>query len=180
MALSIFNPPISSEATNALLAGLGARAYSQKVYSLGLQQIVNGPSPGDDLFVGWRYLLEINADLGVAGQVSQQSGPPSYAGLSYGPKTAKAVRATREVETLAGLPDGAYELRVLRIPGLLVDSFWLRSNPAGSDKVVPYDAIIEEVQEMYIYEMKDFLERVRLLAQKNMALQLEVEKQPAN
>lgn len=156
--------------TNAVLSYVNNKTYQQKVYVLGLQQIVAGDPFGEQNFTGWRYLTDIAPDLAAAGEVSQTTDDqtPSFSGLSYGPRLAKAVRASGTIETLDGVPAGNYELSLLRIPGLLIDAFWLRSSNTGNDLVVPYDTLTKGLQEMYVYRMDEFLNIVRPLAEKQL------------
>jgi hypothetical protein len=161
----IQKPTPAQETTNAMLAGLGQRLEAQKVYSLGLEQIISGPPPGDDLFVGWRYLEAIAPDLAIAILVNQEPGEaPVFAGVSGGPQLAKAVRAIRALGTLPSIPAGLYESRLLRIIGLLTDALWLKPPAGGAELVVPFDTVESRLQEMYVYAMDDFLNIVRPLA----------------
>jgi len=155
-------PVPSALITNALTAGLGALVYPQAVYAMGLDQVLRGDPPEDSLFVGWRYLLKIDDDLGVEVDVDQTGNePPVYAGLSYGPLTAKAVWAAQQIANVPGIPDAVYEVRFLRIPGILTNSLWLRATAPATDWIVPYDTPVRELQEMLPYEMTSFLNILR-------------------
>src|SRR5712691_863234 len=89
--------PEMTNATNAMLAALAGIVHPQRVYVLGLQQIIDGPPPGEQNFVGWRYLTDIAPDLAVAGHISHQDTAPAFAGLAYGQQLASAMRAFREI-----------------------------------------------------------------------------------
>lgn len=165
--MAISKPQPSFETTNAMLAALSSIVDPQKVYVLGLQQIINGPPLGEQNFVGWRYLTDIAPDLAVAGHISQQNTAPTFAGLAYGRQLTTAIRASGEVETRPEIAQGNYELRLLRIPGLLVDAYWLHwANDIGSDRdfVLPYDAISMELDSEKLYQMNEFLDAIRGLA----------------
>jgi len=153
-----------------MLLGLSKSLSAQKVYVLSLDQIVNGPAPGDDLFMGWRYLASIRPDIAIAALAFQRpGGDASFTGITGGPQTAKAVRTAQELPTLPNPPDGVYELRLLSIPGLLTECFWLRSQGGGSDWVIPFDTVAPGVQEKQFYTMNAFLTLARPLASARLA-----------
>ena len=174
MAYSVDKPVPPTKVTAALKVGLGPEYYAQKVYSLGLNQIIHGPDPGDDLFVGWRYVYSVNPDVAVNAEVLvEQDGSPSYAGVSRGPRTAKALRAALQAESWPGVPDGKYELRVLRIPGILTDAYWLRSTSPANDLVIPYDTMEEGIEVLHVYRMAKFLEYAKVSAQQRIRARFE-------
>jgi len=162
-----FTTPVPpAPVTNALIAGLQAVLYPQPVYAMGLQQVVRGQPPEDSLFVGWRYLLNLDAHFGIEVDVDQTgSAPPVYAGFSYGPVVAKAVNAAQQIATVPGIPGGVYEIRFLLIPGMLTDSLWLRATAPAPDWIVPYHTAGTGLQEMLPYEMTSFLNILRPMAQ---------------
>jgi hypothetical protein len=152
-------PQPSLQTTQVLLAGF---VRAQPMYVQGLQDIAQGSSPTDANFAGWRYLVDITQDLGVASVVSQKPGGASvYGGLSYGPRAAQAVLAAQQLETLPGVPAGTYEVRVWSIPGLLTEAFWLKTAPATTDMVVPYETGADGLQLMYAYQMNAFLQIIK-------------------
>lgn len=159
MPTQFFRPAPADSFTLAGTAGLNALLHPQPVYALGLRQIVNGPAPGDNLFVGWRYLLNLGDNFGAATDVDQPvGGTPVYAGVSYGPTIAKAVSAAQLIETVPGIPGAAYEVRFLTIPGVLTDALWLRATAPAADWIVPYDTPVKALQEMSPYSMTSFLQ----------------------
>jgi hypothetical protein len=153
-----------------MLLGLGKILSTQKLYVLGLEQIVSGASPGDDIFMGWRYLKGIGPDMAIAALAHQEpGGVASFTGITGGPQIAKAVRAAEGLPTMPGAPDGTYETRLLSIPGLLTDCFWLRSQSGGSDWVIPFDTVATGIQEKHFYPMDAFLALARPLASARVA-----------
>ena len=167
MAAVFSKPKPTEQAVNAAMAFLQNKTSCLKIYVLGLQQIVDGSPPGEQNLAGWRFLADIAPDLAAAGEVrwTADDQTPLFAGLSYGPRIAKAVAASGRIEALDSVPPGNYELALLNIPGLLIDAFWLKTS-SGSDHVVPYDTLTEGLQEMWVYGMKDFMNIVHPRAKK--------------
>jgi hypothetical protein len=163
MPANLSKPQPPAQAINVALDFLQKKTGSQKVYVLGLQQIADGQGPAEQNLAGWRFLTDIAPDLATASEVRMTSDdqPPVFANLSYGPRIAKAVAASGTIETLADLPQGNFELRLLSIPGLLTDAFWLRSADGSNDYVAPYDTVNQGLQEFYVYRMDDFLNIIR-------------------
>jgi len=59
-------------------------------------------------------------------------------GLSRGPAVTAALNAARELRTLPEAANSAYQIRLLTIPGLLTESFWLKSLGDKPDLIVPF------------------------------------------
>ena len=55
---------------------------------------------------------------------------------------------------------------MLRIPGLLIEAFWLKSANAGTDLVVPVLTRARELRVMQAYRIADFLKIARPMAKK--------------
>jgi hypothetical protein len=158
-------PQQSDEVTQAMLAGWRQILNPQKVYVLGVQEVHDGTPPTDLDYAGWHYLALLAPDTGLAHRVSQQTGQPAiFAGLSFGRQAAGALQASQQIANLPGVPDGAYEARMLSVPGLLTESFWLKATPPASDVVVAYDSNAPGVQLMYPYSMAQFLQILKPLA----------------
>ena len=165
--MAIAKPQPSPKTTDTIMKALASIVEPQTVYVLGLQQIIEGTPPGEQNFAGWRYLTDIAPDLAVAGYISQQDGAPTFAGIAYGRQLADAVRASEEVETRPEVAGATYELRLLGVPGLLVDAYWLHwANDRGSDKdfIFPYGTISSGLDSTKLYRMTEFLDAIRDLA----------------
>jgi hypothetical protein len=87
------------------------------------------------------------------------------------------------LKQVSGSPKVDYELRVLRIPGLCVEAFWLKS-PAGAepgDVIVPYGLVLGGTDTIKLfgggtlkkdqaYPAADFLEIAKDAARKRLAV----------
>ena len=82
------------------------------------------------------------------------------------------VEQAAKLEASSSVPPGApWELVLLSIPGLLVESFWLRQSGGDgfTDLVVPYDTPPQPLDEMHVYQRDVFLDIVRILAQERIS-----------
>jgi hypothetical protein len=94
---------------------------------------------------GWRYFAGDSLGEVVAGDVSATS-PPVLTHLCYG-TTAQA--ALRVFLALAGLPEvnaTGFEARLLRIPGALVEGFWLKPPADGNGLLIPCGRMTRDTQ----------------------------------
>jgi hypothetical protein len=85
----------------------------------------------------WRYLVNFSSQDGLYATFNNSL---KITGLSRGPEAALAIQAARELRSLPEIAEFEYELRVLTLPGLLTETFWLwraASEPPGG-YIVPF------------------------------------------
>jgi hypothetical protein len=137
------------------------------VFSVGLEDIVEGQEIRGAKSVGWRFLTGARLGPAVACDVTErQEGSPKVTGVSRDPLISAAIRATHEIETLPAVREKDYELRVLRIPGLLIEAFWLVSRTGETDLLVPVLTRSRLLKVMQPYPVAEFLNIVRPLIAK--------------
>jgi hypothetical protein len=88
-------------------------------------------------------------------------------GFSSAPEIAGAVNSIREIEATEGISPADYELRLLRIPWLRFEAFWLFSKYGRQlDIVFPYTrfAKVARLKTMAPYTAKEFLKAIWDLA----------------
>ncbi len=174
--------PIASDSTKrALAAGVAdfldlrdplANVVKQgnlglHVFSVGLDDIAEGQEIRGAKSVGWRFLAGDRLGPAVACDVTErQDGLPKMTAVFQDPLIASAIRATHEVETLPEVRAKDYELRVLRIPGLLIEAFWLISRTGDTDLLIPVLTRSKLLQVMRPYPVAEFLNIVRPLIAK--------------
>jgi hypothetical protein len=182
--MPLLNPPPSSQTRQALADGVPKfagpddvfvaaliNAPGLRVFTVGLQDL-KGIAPdvtgiAGDQPAGWRFLAGA-AGQAVAAEVTEPAAgkPPKMRSLSRGPQIDDATQAGSEVETLAEVQNQIYELRVLRIPGLLIEGLWLKSQAGGVDLVAPYLTLNNDLKSKRVFPMNEFLNIVRILAEK--------------
>jgi hypothetical protein len=155
---------------------LPIRPQPQPIHVFGLRDVLAGErimgAPGKP--VSWRYYAGTDVEAPVAGDVDV-SAPPKVTGMRYGPQVRAALEATQTLEKLAQADGNPWQLRLLRIPGLLAEAFWLtlpdhltpdNANATGSLVVLAlyYETFIPGVERGTPVPIDEFLERVRPLA----------------
>jgi hypothetical protein len=110
--------------------------------------------------------------------------PVKVMAVTRGPAPADVLRSTEmlnELSELSGNPNSQYELRVLRMPALGMEAFWLHSQSANvGDLVVPYGSLPDAFnlpkpsakgapQGNQAYSEADFLKATSELAQQRLA-----------
>jgi hypothetical protein len=148
------------------LPGPSPTYRAQEVYYLGLTELV---ASGDIRLaqpVAWRYLTTGPTGQSYTADVTQSTGSaPVMASLSYGPAIEKTLDASRLILTLDSLPASNFTLRVLAIPGIQLEAYWLVSSAsAGTDLVVPYLTLSPQLPWMEVFPRDQFQVLARKLA----------------
>ncbi len=156
----MITPQIQPDAVStAIRAALTANTEPHRFYVLGLPQIIDGTPPGDQNLAGWRYLVNVASDLAVAGVIILTNGAPVFAGAAYGRQLAQDVAAFARVGASREAADETYEMRLLRMPGILVDAYWLHASAetdTAKDWVFPYRTISKGLDPRKSYRMNQF------------------------
>ena len=158
-----------------------AQHAAHEVFSLGIQHIAaNGQGIEKARSVGWR-LMAANEKLDLAGacHISETAGGGArFTGLSRVTELKTIFRlidrfeALPEVHEKRNAPE-AYDLRVLRIPGL-VEAFWIKSreNSPQDDLVVPFFTRVRDLDPARVpmrgIPMAEFLQKVVPIAEKRL------------
>jgi hypothetical protein len=107
--------------------------------------------------------------------------PVKVMAVTRGPAPAEILRSTEllnELSEVSGNPNNQYELRVLRIPALGMEAFWLHSQSANvGDLVVPYGSLPASWSSnkpgapngSQVYTETDFLKAAADLARQRLA-----------
>jgi hypothetical protein len=155
---------------NRVPAGLLPGEDPQQIYILDAKDVVKGVGPGESIPVYWQFLVGASSGPVVACDVPQPppGTTPRMTSLSRGPLNNKLIQATQTLQNLAEVREHNYELRRLKIGGLALWTFWLKSLAGGADLVVPYHSQYRGVTEMQVYTMEEFLAIVVTMAKKHL------------
>jgi hypothetical protein len=124
------------------------RSAVHRVHYAGLQTLTGLKELDENKLgpVGWRFFAAGHAAEGVASACMTTSGSPGapakVMAITRGPAPAEVLNSTEllnELSDLTGNPNNQYELRVLRMPSLGIEVFWLKAVSDGLvDLIVPY------------------------------------------
>jgi hypothetical protein len=143
---------------------------AQQVFQLSLNAAGYNTGAINPAAAGWRFLAgpPSNPVLGRMVQI-----PPSQAwkltGVFFGLRVSEALLAVQPLYVLPDVVTNDYELRVLAVPGLNLEVFWLAAQKAGtSDLIVPFPSassqIIPSLRSQFPYKMVTFLALLKPLA----------------
>ncbi|MBL8296302.1 MAG: hypothetical protein JNN08_30945 [Bryobacterales bacterium] len=132
------------------------------VFTLQIDHLAEGL--GAAVQVGWRFVSpnqDAAADV-VAGKSGDQQ--PRVINLLRYAADDRPLQAVAAVQSLPELNESEYELRVLRIPGILLEAFWLVSAEGNRDLLVPVLTRSSRFKRMNAYPVTEFLKIARVLA----------------
>jgi hypothetical protein len=144
---------------------------AQQVFYLSLNEAANNSGTINPPAAGWRFLTG-NASSGqLLARVVQI--PPAQTwkltGVFYGQRVSDAIAASSYLQKLSEVGSNDYELRVLTVPGLNLEAFWLVAQSATSvDLIVPFprasEQLIPSLKAQNPYKLVTFLALIRPLA----------------
>lgn len=167
------------EAKQALLAGIGdylspadpmkeelANAkQGLKVWVLPLEALTSGMGLSGAQDVGWGFLAGSLGAHAIAAQITPSGADQKQelTAVARGPEVGLLIQALHDVQGLPEVQNNNYEAQILRIPGILLEAFWLRS-PAAPDLVVPFHTRSKQLQSR-AYAVDEFIAAVRSMAE---------------
>jgi hypothetical protein len=124
------------------------RAAMHRVHYAGLRTITELDELDESRLVptSWRFFAgghqTKTAAAGCMATCGRPGSPLKVLAVTRGPAPAAILTCTEslnDLSELSGNPNNHYDMRVLRIPALGIEAFWLKSQSAGvGDLVVPY------------------------------------------
>jgi hypothetical protein len=141
-----------------------------QVFTLGLVPLSEGRKLEDNVTsVSWRFLINSSSGGGLYATVAARAGEqPKVTGVSRGPKAVIALQANQDLRKLrqADTNEQKYELRLLTVPGLLTEAFWMKWIPddAEKDLIVPFFTS-QKLVPMHAYSIDEFVGIAGPLAQ---------------
>ena len=167
------------ETKQALLAGIGnylnpgdplmeelaREKQGLKVWVLALEDLSNGAGLSGAQQVGWGFLAGGPGGHAIAAQITTSGADQKQelTAVAQGPEVALLIQSIHEAQDLAAVRNDSYELEILRIPGILLEAFWLKASQ-GPDLVVPFHTMSRELDSMHPYVVDEFIAVARSLA----------------
>ena len=155
------------------LADLGKLPYqaAQHVFLLRLDDAARVGGPERAREAGWRFFAGESEDTALLGIVSRRGPQEPWRMTSayYGPRVWAALQQSRDLQSLPRVRDAGFELRVLAVPALQLETFWMVAQAQGdTDLVAPFPAgpnqLLRQLNEQPVYTMPDFVATIRPLA----------------
>jgi hypothetical protein len=154
------------------LQSLGTGApVPQQVFQLSLKAAAINSSTIHPPSAGWRFLAGHGPGESVLGRMVQDPSSKAWklAGAFFGERVWEAYVASQGLGSLPEVAKNDYELRVLAVPGLNLEAFWLVAQTAGSvDLIIPFPTrdhqLIPTLKGGNPYKMVTFLALIRPLA----------------
>ncbi len=150
-----------------VLADAGLR-YKLRVYTLGLEDIDAGKGTEAAQPAGWCLLAGNGPIHAVAAELTEGQAPEmvSISDLSHAQQVNEAIDA---IHLLLATPPAQqanthYELRMLQIPGLLWEAYWLKADQGGEDWVFPYNTFITDPPNKTASQASDYFQNQNILA----------------
>jgi hypothetical protein len=157
---------------------LNARAeHAQRVFVLSLAEAARcrgSISPAPD---GWRFFVGNARGKTVLARMIHHPRSRGWklTSVRHGTRVWEAFSASRELDKLEAHRAADYELRLLTIPGLNLEAFWLKAQRAGAhDVVLPFPArdkqLVAAVRGASEYLLPNFLAEIRSLAASKLTM----------
>jgi hypothetical protein len=166
------SPPDIPNAADVPSGGSGATA--QQVFVLTLDDAAINSGTVSPAAAGWRFLSNVPGKLenAVLGRVIPDSTPPGWklTAVYYGDRVKEALATSLHISGQPLSPQGNdYELRVLSVPGLNLEAFWLEAQTQGTEDVlIPFPAgpnqLITALRNKDEFTLPEFLAAIRPLA----------------
>jgi len=136
-------------------------AAPHPVYTVSLQDLMDGRPLRDARLVAWRYLVEADTTPVASAEVVVAEGkPPTFSQFNEGPFVQSTAAAIDELQRRSELQEVSYELRALQIPALYVVALWLADQSGERDLVRPLEPAPDYLEPERLYAGGEFLERL--------------------
>jgi hypothetical protein len=130
----------------------------QRVFTVGLDSLAGGRAIEEAAEpTGWRFLVEEGEEPVAAAEVQDQTGAAVPAQVSEGAFVRSTAEGLRAAEELPPVQETGFELRLLRVPAIYLNSLWLHA-PDRPDLFVPLDPAPPGLEAGASYEEPRFAE----------------------
>jgi hypothetical protein len=179
----IIEPP-SDELRSALQTGLrtflpGQEALVEavlkaprgiEVFTVALKDLVADAGITRAEAAGWRFLALEGNDATAVDVISRDGErPATVAALSRDKLIAVVVDGLNKLPEMDILREKQNaRLRILRIPGILTEAFWLRTG-SGQEYILPFLVPDAALKVMEVYTLEEFLDAARPIAERFLA-----------
>ena len=156
--------------TAAVGGAPSSASLPHEVFVMNTEDVVGGAGLDASRPAGWRYIVEQPAAGGgngtarAAAEITSAGGAPKLSHLQHGWIGDATLQAVQAAAARPEVVQGSFDLRMLRVPSLLVDALWLKNKGAGQDLVMPIASRDNAIRPQQLYRADDFLEQLRRVA----------------
>ncbi len=159
-----------------IIKTVSAPAAPLQNFTLGLRDVQRSGETSSAKAGSWQFFAGNTASEAVAGECLQNpdTGIWQLTNVSYGSDVWQMIEALNSLPQLAGIPSlEDFQVRFLKIPGILVEAFWLVSQNDGTDLAVvfplPPNQLQRRLNDQAVYQMPVFLNIVSALARERLS-----------
>lgn len=151
-----------------ILLGAGLSPHLE-TFTLGLQGLNTGADVQKAGLVAWRFLAVSKTDgIIVDVTVALSHRAPMVAAVQRGPHAQTILNATLRAEKLPQVQGANYQLALLTIPALLIESLWLKKS-GPDDWIIPFHTLASELHLNQPYSPNDFITAIQPIVKRRMA-----------
>ena len=141
-------------------------AQGIRVFTIALDDVVKGTDLTHTDSAGWRFLATVeNQGAMAVDVVNPDNREATVASLSRHRLIAEAIASWEKLRNSEIAKREDLELRILRIPGMLTEAFWLKAAD-GRHFIVPYLVPDPALRVLHPYTLADFLDAARPIAER--------------
>jgi hypothetical protein len=153
--------PVFTDHDQRMAELLSSATVGFPLFTASLDDVKNGRKLMEEPPTTWRFMARDPAGAVIFGEVSNAKGPPKLVRVSKDPRSLLVLNAAADIDQRSDLPDDNYQLRLLRVAGVLVEALWLHSTTGKTDWFFPVLSASNELRINHAYSSDEFFARIR-------------------
>ena len=145
---------------------LSSASVGLPLFTASLDDVEKGQKPKEGPSTTWRFMARDPVGPVIFGEVSNLKGEPKLVRVSKDPRSLLVLNATADIRQRAELPDDNYELRLLRVSGVLVEALWVHSTTGKTDWFFPVLSASNELRINHAYSPDEFFAKLRDMSER--------------
>jgi len=158
--------PVFTDHERGMAELLSSATVGLPLFTASLDDVKNGQKPKEEPSTTWRFMARDPEGHGIFGEVSNLRGLPKLVRVSKDPRSLLVLNATADINQRSELPDDHYQLRLLRVSGVLVEALWLHSTTGKTDWFFPVLSASNELRINHAYSSDEFFARLRDMSER--------------
>ena len=158
--------PVFTDHERAMAELLSSATVGVPLFTASLDDVDKGQKPREEPSTTWRFMARGPAGPVIFGEVSNLKGRPKLVRVSKDPRSLLVLNATADIDERSELRDDNYELRLLRVSGVLVEALWLHSTTGKTDWFFPVLSASNELRINHAYSSDEFFAKLRDMSER--------------